>query len=291
MLNIVCTSKPGDGLLRYSYEHCNYLNSIQIKCQLVIITNPKFTKQDYIKSIDEQYTSNNYIIFNDDYIPSGNETTLIMGRSMLTLAHKDKTNYTIDQLLTLRMLFSNDLISVYNENHPKDYPKALNYFKPKSVYDLCDYEVYPNGVGQDFKKVIGFNLYKQPKKDIQFKHLFLGTNETYYKEIEKVIDQYPSHGIIAYDDKFINPKLNNIMVPITNLLGIFETYVYTKPNFDPAPRIIKECQWFGKDVDYLRDKTIQDGGMVYWNRETFDIADKRNQDNINILINAIENFK
>jgi hypothetical protein len=121
--------------------------------------------------------------------------------------------------------------------------------------------------------------------------LFLGTNETYYKEIEKVIDQYPSHGIIAYDDKFINHKLNNIMVPITNLLGIFETYVYTKPNFDPAPRIIKECQWFGKDVDYLRDKTIQDGGMVYWNRETFDIADKRNQDNINILINAIENFK
>jgi hypothetical protein len=138
MLNIVCTSKPGDGLLRYSYEHCNYINSIQIKCQLVIITNPKFTNQDYIKAIDEQYTSNNYIIFNDDYIPSGNETTLIMGRSMLTLAHKDKTNYTIDQLLTLRMLFSNDLISVYNENHPKDYPKALNYFKPKSVYDLCD---------------------------------------------------------------------------------------------------------------------------------------------------------
>ena len=88
MLNIVCTSKPGDGLLRYSYEHCNYLNSIQIKCQLVIITNPKFTNQDYIKAIDEQYTSNDYIVFNDDYIPSGNETTFTKrGLSYKSLAN------------------------------------------------------------------------------------------------------------------------------------------------------------------------------------------------------------
>ena len=104
-----------------------------------------------------------------------------------------------------------------------------------------------------------------------------------------MIDQYPDHGIITYDDKYLNPKLNNIMVPVTNLLGIFETYVYTKNYFDPAPRLIKECQWLGKDVDYLRDKNIKDGGMVYWNRETFDISDERNQDNMNVLINTIEN--
>jgi len=289
MLNIVCTSKPGDGLLRYSYEHCNYLNSIGIKSQLVIVTNAKFTEQDYRNSIDEQYILNDYIVFNDDYIPAANETTLIMGRSMLTLAYKDRNNYTSDQLLTLIMLFRNSLISVYNENHPEEYPKALEYFKTKKVYDLCDYEVYPNGVGEDFKKVIGFNIYKTPKQDVQFKHLFLGTNEIYYKEVEKVIDQYPDHGIITYDDKYLNPKLNNIMVPVTNLLGIFETYVYTKNYFDPAPRLIKECQWLGKDVDYLRDKNIKDGGMVYWNRETFDISDERNQDNMNVLISTIEN--
>ena len=291
MLNIVCTSKPGDGLLRYSYEHCHYLNSINIKSQLVIVTNTKFTEQDYVNSIDEQYVSNEYIVFNDDYIPAANETTLIMGRSMLTLAYKDRTNYTPDQLLTLRMLFSNKLISVYSENHTKEYPKALEYFKPKKVYDLCDYEVYPNGVGEDFKKVIGLNLYKLPKEDVQFKHLFLGTNEIYYKEIEKVIDQYPDHGIITYNDKYINPKLNNIMVPVTNLLGIFETYVYTKNYFDPAPRLIKECQWLGKDVDYIRDKNIKDGGMVYWNRETFDISDERNVSNMRVLTDTIEDIK
>jgi len=29
--------------------------------------------------------------------------------------------------------------------------------------------------------------------------------------------------------------------------------------------------------------------MVYWNRETFDISDERNQDNMNVLISTIEN--
>ena len=51
IVNIVCTGKPGDGLLRYSYEHCCYLNSVGIESQVVIIPNPKFTKEDYIKAI------------------------------------------------------------------------------------------------------------------------------------------------------------------------------------------------------------------------------------------------
>jgi hypothetical protein len=287
-MNIICTAKPGDGLLRYSYEHCCYLNSIGIKCQLIIVPNHKFTKQSYIKAINDQYISYNNIIFND-YTPSTNETSLIMGRSMLTLAYKDRKYYTKDQLLTLHLLFSNKLIAVYNENHPKEYPLALRYFKPKKVYNLCDYEVYPKGQGRQYEKIINFSIYKLPKTDIQFKHLFLGTNEIYYEEIEKHIDKYPSHGIITYNERWINPKLNNIFVPVPNLLGIFETYVYTKPNFDPAPRIFQECRWLGKDVDYVRDKNIKDGGMVYWNRPV--PTEQIYSDNINILVEVIKSIK
>ena len=61
------------------------------------------------------------------------------------------------------------------------------------------------------------------------------------------------------------------MVPVNNLLGIFETYVYTKDTFDPAPRIIQECKYFNKNILYLRDKNIQDGGSVYFKREIKDI--------------------
>ena len=284
-MNIVCTGKPGDGLLRYSYEHCCYLNRIGYECKLIIIPNPDHTKEDYIKAIKDQYIKYENVVF-DSFTPKTNELTLVLGRSMITLPYLDKHKYTKDQLLTLHLLFSNKVIALYSENHPKDYPLALEYFKTKKVYDLCDYDVYPNGVGIQYEKMINFDVYKPIKNDIQYQYLFLGTNEIYYKEIEKYIECYPDHGIVTYNKKWINPKLNNLFAPIDNILGKFETYVYTKPNFDPAPRLFVEFKWIGKDVIYLRDKNIKDGGMVYWNRPvpTKDIY----KTNINILIELIK---
>jgi len=283
MINIVCTSKPGDGLLRYSYEHNCALNSLGIKTQLVIIPNPKHTKEEYIKSIKDQYRTYENVVF--DTTPNGDDVTLVLGRSMITLAFKDIKNYTMNQKLSLHLLFGNKIIAVYSENHPKEYPLALEYFKSKKVFDLCDYDVYPKGVGIQYEKIINFDLYKPIKNEIQYNHLFLGTNEIYYKEIEKHIDKYPDHGIVTYNEKWINPKLNNLFAPIENILGKFETYVYTKPNFDPAPRLFVEFKWLGKNVEYVRDKNIQDGGMVYWNRP---VPTKQiYKDNINILVDLI----
>tara|TARA_E500000331_G_scaffold4807_1_gene4684 strand:- start:1148 stop:2017 length:870 start_codon:yes stop_codon:yes gene_type:complete len=265
MINIVCTSKPGDGLFHYSYEHCCYLNDLGISSKLIIIPNKRHIKQDYIDAINECYTKFENIVFND-YMPRSDDITLIMGRSMLTLAYLDYNDYTEEQKLTLHQLFRNKLVSVYSENHIKEYPLAIDFFGPKKVIDLCDHEVYVNGVGKQFEKIINFSIYKPVNYNIQFKYLFLGTNKTYYREVEKYIKDYPSHGIIAYKDKYINQRHNHLFVPVKNLLGLFDTYVYTKPNFDPAPRIIQECRWLGKDVIYLRDKNIKDGGPVYWNR-------------------------
>ena len=285
MINIVCTSKPGDGLLRYSYEHNCALNSKGIKSQLVIIPNPKHTKEEYIKSIKDQYRKYENIVF-DNCTPNSDDITLVLGRSMITLAYKDIKNYTNIQKLTLHLLFDNKVIAVYSENHPKEYPIALEYFKPNKVFDLCDFDVYPNGEGIQYEKIINFDLYKPVKNEIQYKHLFLGTNEIYYKEIEKHIHKYPDHGIVTYNEKWINPKLNNLFAPVENILGKFETYVYTKPNFDPAPRLFLEFKWLGKNVDYVRSKDIKDGGMVYWNRPmpTNEIYKK----NISILVKLYE---
>ena len=264
-VNIVCTSKPGDGLLHYSYEYCCFLNDLGVNAKLIIIPNKKHTEQDYIDAINECYIKFENIIFNN-YMPRSDDVTLIMGRSMLTLAYLDYNSYTEEQKLTLHSLFDGKLISVYSENHVKEYPIALNFYEPDKVIDLCDHEVYVNGVGDQFEKIINFSIYKPVVDNIQFKYLFLGTNKIYYREVEKHIKNYSSHGIIAYKDKYINQKYNHLFVPVKNLLGLFDTYVYTKPNFDPAPRIIQECKWLGKDVIYLRDKSIKDGGPVYWKR-------------------------
>ena len=185
-VNIVCTAKPGDGLLHYSYEHCCFLNDLGVKAKLIIIRDHRFSQQSYINALNECYVKYENVIF-DFYTPTSNDITLIMGRSMLTLAYLNKHTYNNDQLLTLHLLFSGNLISVYSENHVREYPIALQYFKPKKVIDLCDHDVYVNGVGEQFEKIINFSIYKPIIEDILFKYLFLGTNEIYYREVEKHI--------------------------------------------------------------------------------------------------------
>lgn len=286
MINIVCTSKPGDGLLCYSYEHCCYLNSIGIASQVIVITHRKFKKQDYLDMLEEKYVYvGNDIIF-DHYTPMPNDITLIMGRSMMTLPFKDKHDYSYNQLLTMHLLFSKKLIAVYSENQHDLWQPALEYFKNTKVINLCDYEVYPDGEGQYFEKMINFSIYKPVVDNIQFDYLLLGTNDVYYSEISKHIDKYKSHGVLTYNEKYIIMDYNNIFAPVKNLLGLFKTYVYTKTYFDPAPRLIQECKWLGKEVIYLRDKNIKDGGPVYFNRPV--PTEEMYKTNINMLVAMIE---
>ena len=75
-------------------------------------------------------------------------------------------------------------------------------------------------------------------------------------------------------------------MPVQNLLSCFKSYVYTKTYFDPAPRLLQECKWLGKEVIYLRDKNIKDGGPVYMNRPV--PTEQMYSDNINILVKMIK---
>jgi hypothetical protein len=283
MINIVVTSKPVDGLLYYSYEYCNFLNNAGVAARVVIVCHRNFSKSDYYKSISSKYIHFKNVVF-DVVDLEKNDITFILGRSMMTLSWIDFKSYQLYQQDTLRKLFGGNVISVYSENHQDKYPLAVEFYQPKQIIDLCDTEVYPNGVGEHFEKTINFSIYKPHVDNIKFKHLFLGTNEKYYQTVEKVIDKYPDHGILTYDAKYVNMKLNNIFVPVENLMSMFETYVYTKDTFDPAPRIFQECKYYGKSVIYLRDTSIVDGGSVYWKRDI-------KEPNIAPILTAIEKFK
>ena len=283
MINIVVTSKPVDGLLYYSYEYCDILNKAGIPAQVVIICHRHFTQEDYIRTIENKYVHFKNVVF-DYFVPSRADVTLVMGRSMITLSWQSFKDYNLAQQESLLRLFAGNVISVYSENHPREYPIAVEFYNPKQIVDLCDTEVYPNGVGTHFEKTINFSIYKPHTNNIQFKHLFLGTNEKYYATVEKVIDQFPDHGILTHDANYVNIKNNNVFAPVENLMGMFETYVYTKETFDPAPRIFQECKYYGKDVIYLRDKTIVDGGSVYWKRDI-------KEPDVTPILEAIEKFK
>jgi len=282
-LNIVCTSKPVDGLLYYSYEYCSYLNSLGISAKLIVIRHRRFSKDTYISTITKKYIHCENVIF-DEYVPSFDDVTLIMGRSMMTLAWQAFGYYTASQQDTLRCLFIGNVIAVYSENHTNEYLKAVDFYSPNQIIDLCDTEVYPNGVGDHFEKRINFDIFRPHVDNPQFKYLFQGTNDKYYATAEKFIDQFPNYGILTYNDKYVNIKNNNIFAPVENLLGIFDTYVYAKETFDPAPRIIQECKYFGKGLIYLRDKSIHDGGSVYFKRDIKEL-------DVNPILAAIEKFK
>lgn len=259
-LNLVCTSKPCDGLFYYSYEYTQYLNMSGIKTDMIIITHPRFKSQDYINSINQKYTSFKNVIFNDF---KDVKTTLIMGRSILTLPFLDRKSYSQDQLMILHLLFKSKIISVYSENHKIRYYQALKYFKPEEVIDLCDYDVYPKGIGKHFEKKIFFDIHKPVTENYQFEHLFIGTNKNYYDSAKKLVYKYKSHGIIIYDNYEYDSSLNNIIAPVENLLGTFKKYVYTKNIIDPAPRLIQECKYHNKEIIY---EASNRGAEAYKNR-------------------------
>jgi len=282
-INIVVTSKPVDGLLYYSYEYCSYLNSLGIDSKVVIICHRKFSQEDYINAILKKYIHCQHIEFNN-ILPDNKDVTLVMGRSMITLSWQDFKYYSQEQQDSLCRLFGGKVIATYSENHLTTYPSAVEFYAPTQIVDLCDTEVYTNGVGEHFEKTINFSIYKPHTDSIQFKHLFLGTNDKYYASIEKVIHDYPNHGILTYNENYVNINNNNVFAPVENLMGIFETYVYTKETFDPAPRIFQECRYFNKEIIYLRDTKIHDGGSVYWKRSI-------KEPNISPILNAMEKLK
>lgn len=265
MINIVCTSKPCDGLFYYSYEYMNALQQQGISSRVVVVCHRRYKPEDYDLAIKEKYTICNGVEY-DNFIPKPKDVTLVLGRSMITLAYKDFDSYTTPQQTALRELFGGSIISVYSQNHPQTYPRAIEFFYPDEVIDLCDREVYPNGIGEHFEKIINFDIYKPYRDEKDFKYLFLGTNEKYYARVEQVIDSYTDHGILVYNDDYINPNRNNIFVPVDNIIGKFDTYVYTKNYFDPAPRLLQECKYYNKPIIYKRDKNLIDGGSVYWKR-------------------------
>jgi hypothetical protein len=280
MINIIVTSKPIDGLFYYSYEYCSLLNQYSFPCQIIVICHRNFNKEDYLQAIRQKYIHCENIIF-DNFIPQKDSISLVLGRSLVTLAWQDFEKYNDVQKTTLRNVFAQKLIAVYSENHPTKYLTAIDFFKPKKIVDVCDTDVYPNGIGNHFEKRINFSIYKSCVNKKKFKYLFLGTNKEYYTAADEVIHNFLDHGILTYNTDYINSNNNNIIVPVGNLLGIFDAYVYTKKTFDPAPRIIQECKFYDKEIIYLRDKNIIDGGYVYFRREIED-------PDITAIVNALE---
>lgn len=272
MLYVLCTSKPSDGLLHYSYEYTHKLNEAGMETKCLFFPSEGFTKQDYIDAINNKYRVYDHVMFDDEIVTVwDHDGCFILNRSMITLPYHNRNKYTEKQRFILSEL-CNKLISTYSTNHPEQaYQAALMYFNANYVVDICDKEVYNDGVGENFEKRINFSLYKDIVHEPVCEHLFLGTNREYYDTVLRHYENYADPAVIVYENQkgleVFRHDLKHIYVPVDNLCGLFEKYVYTKTAFDPAPRLLQECKYYGKELIYARDPSMVDGGSVYYKRD------------------------
>ena len=66
MLYVLCTSKPSDGLLHYSYEYTHKLNEAGMETKCLFFPSEGFTKQDYIDAINNKYRVYDHVMFDDE---------------------------------------------------------------------------------------------------------------------------------------------------------------------------------------------------------------------------------
>ena len=62
--------------------------------------------------------------------------------------------------------------------------------------------------------------------------------------------------------------------------------MFTQKHILTCTRLIQECKWLGKEIVYLRDKNIKDGGPVYMNRAV--PTKQMYSDNINTLVKLLK---
>lgn len=144
----------------------------------------------------------------------------------------------------------------------KDNKKDTNWI-------LQDYRCYPechNSI--DYKKRILFDRIKKPTKSTNDSLLYI-TNNCRFMGIEEVLNVVKKYGkdrtyrVLSFTPEMY-VGLDNIeteKLPIENIYEKFQTYIYTPVprQWDCSPRLIAECKYLGKDVEYYN--------IDYWEKD------------------------
>jgi len=284
MINIIFNSDYTDGLFYYSYEHFRFLLDNNIETNLVIFLRFYESKNDCIKLLKSKYINVDLtlekILFVDNNTKLSkikeydlfNKTNIIMGESHLFHAFNIiifQPEYSNTFKLLIKQIYKNKLFIIHNERNIIAAKRALDYLKPKQVIFLSDHSVFPNTKTYiHYSKRIYFDIYINPiENNIQNQYMFNGSNNLYYSNAINTIESNLKYKdfIILVDEHKIDNYINyQKLIPVDDLLGIFDTFVYNQTMFDNAPRIIQECFYYNKNIDYNRNVDFIDGGKIYY---------------------------
>lgn len=194
--------------------------------------------------------------------------------------HSDKEKHLIVSPSAICLLCDGNIRSLTNR-HIKiiskkiicfkcaDYNFDELYFDYKNILFLQDYRIYGNkSIFNiiDYRKKFNFNKYKKiDKNKIKNRFMFYLTENCRYQTesvINDIIEYFGSKNefLILTPKKDLFKELINkystvtvSIPPIKNFHLNFNTYIYTPVprHFDCSPRIITECAFYNKKVEYF----------------------------------------
>ena len=149
----------------------------------------------------------------------------------------------------------------------------------ENVYVLQDRRIYKDCLnGLDYKKKINFSRYKEQNKG-RDQILLYGTKNCRHipdQVFHELLDQYDGEFICLTNQEnrpsWFLPRMKFLEMPVDDLFEKFQTYIYTPVprKFDCSPRLIAECEFYGKKVIYHGINYWEEDKGLYWRKWDID---------------------
>jgi hypothetical protein len=166
----------------------------------------------------------------------------------------------------IHLSFKNSLVVDYSTIN-----KTKGLLRSEKIIVLSDFHTDKKEFMYDKEKqnVIYYGEMPFVYKDISYNMKFLFNR---FKKLKVVKNNIYVNSPFNKDRSFIkNLNLNRNVIfksisHLDNMFEQFDTYIYYHANkwFDPHPRLFHECFFYDKEIKYINDHGVLDGGYYRW---------------------------
>jgi hypothetical protein len=266
-----------NGALIDALEHFLYLRNIDVDVKLVLFDHKYQVKlEDIYRLIEDRYNVDGS--YKDRIVVEVKRSNCIRyrGNTMMVVDWG-----TFNRLPIIPNLWKNIVVWFdYRDEKIKQEYQHFDRFENVLILKEMPYEY-----GEEYEFKFALNLYKESYKEKRN-----GKKVAYLNLASKgKLEDVACHISPEIFEKVIvtgsgNLGTKSFPVPVechtrhpANFFGQFDTYVYVHDGIyrDPRPRLFHECIFYGKEVIYVNEFGIKDGGYYrYWDSKNNGISSR-----------------
>lgn len=260
-------SRNNHGICGHLYEVLDYYLFLKDKLKVGIL----FGEPLSWKSIEEAIRDK-YDLSEDEIVDIKNNTVLANKPMVVKGSNILFTNGGVTALKDVVLLFNKVIHFACGDLNIKDnVSEKVFVLQDERIYSKCFNSI-------NYVKKINFAKYKKNIVTENNDNLIYATKSCRdlsldsYLEIEKRF----SGNFLCLTNSDNRPsglssRFYFMEMPVRDLFTRFETYIYTpiKRKFDCSPRLIAECLFYGKKVEYFNIDYLEEDKGLYWRK--FDI--------------------